>query len=253
MIKRILFKLLGAEQYLRFVSRIFFLSLDSGLLRGKPAFYNHYFVKRFVPAGGTVIDIGANVGYYSVLLARAVGPKGKVLSVEPVQLFRNVLERNCRLFTQVTVLPYALGEESGKQVTMGIPGGHKVFRHGLTRVMEENDSSQVLFSATMKTPAEVFGSLDRLDFIKCDVEGYEIHILPLMMDLIGRFKPVIQIETGGENRKKIVSLLRNTGYVCYWVEREKLRAWDLQGEGPDADLVFIPADKPDLADRINNN
>jgi FkbM family methyltransferase len=250
MIKRILFKILGAEFYLRFVSRMFFLSFDLGTLKGKPEFFNHYFISKLISKDDVVIDIGANVGYYSVLFARLTGTSGKVLSVEPVELFRNVLKHNCRKFKQVKILPFALGEESGKQIKMGIPAGHKVFRHGLTRVLKEDAPASVSFQATMKTPSELFGGLEKLNFIKCDVEGYEVHILPAMLDLISKFLPVIQIETGGENRSIIFKMLQKSGYLCYYVNGDKLRICGQAGEGPDSDLIFIHSAKKSVFNHL---
>src|SRR5215831_12691544 len=56
------------------------------------------------------IDVGANIGYYSLLLARLVGPNGRVISFEPTSRFRGELEKNVRanVFKNVTVEALAL-------------------------------------------------------------------------------------------------------------------------------------------------
>ncbi len=241
MIKRILFRLLGPEKYLRFVSRMFFFLLKNGFLRNKPEFFNHYMVSKLIREGDHVIDIGANLGYYTVLIAEKAGGGGKVFAVEPVELFRNVLTRNCNGFRSVEILPYALGEMDGKQISMRIPSGHKNFRHGLTHVSEEkvSENEDITFKAIMKHPGGLFGKLARLDYVKCDVEGYEIHILPLMKEIFMNFKPTVQLETGGGNRKKMLAFFKEMGYKVYLTGRDHLYAaveMEMLHEG---DLIFI--------------
>lgn len=243
-IKRILFSLLGIEGYLRFVSRIFLSLYFSGILRVKEKFGFHYFVKKLIRKGDTVIDIGGNLGYYTVSFARLTGRGGKVLSVEPVTLFRKVLERNIkryRLGEIVTVLPFALGKENNARIQMGVPSGSKHFRHGLTRVVEGNTdaTNDFIFEETMMRPDSLFGDLDRIDYIKCDVEGYEIHILPEMISVLQKHQPLIQIETDGENREKIIDLLNSLGYTPHYVQKGKIHRYTGNESFHTGDLLFI--------------
>ena len=199
MIKRLLFKLLGPASYLRVVSKTFFFALNGGWLRRQAAFYNHYMIEKLIRESDHIIDIGANLGYYTILFSDHAGEAGKVWAVEPVELFRNVLKKNLGSRGNVEIVPFALGEEEGKEVEMGIPSGHRNFRHGLTHVLakgEEQDATAT-FKATMRNPGLLFGNIQKLDFIKCDVEGYEVHILPLMRSLFEKFHPILQLETGG--------------------------------------------------------
>ncbi len=244
MIKRILYKLLGPAAYLRVVSRTFFFALSGGWLRNQPAFYNHYMIEKLIREGDHVIDIGANLGYYTVLFADHCGEKGKVWAVEPVELFRKVLQRNLGQRAHVVILPFALGDQDGLEIEMGIPSGHKNFRHGLTHVLEkgEKEASTMIFRATMRHPMNLFTSIERLDYIKCDVEGYEVNILPLMRPLFEKFHPILQLETGGENRKIMLDMFTGLGYEVYAAGAEKLERLEgaaiLRHEG---DLLFIPS------------
>ena len=83
-IKRRLFKWLGRERYLYLVSRLFFLAYRLGALRRDPEYECHYFVRNLIRPGNWVFDIGANLGYYSVLFSDLTGPYGKVFSVEQI-------------------------------------------------------------------------------------------------------------------------------------------------------------------------
>ena len=72
--------------------------------------------------------------------------------------------------------------------------------------MEAGAEADVEFTAEMRRGSELFGHLTRIDFIKCDVEGYEVVIMEEMRPLLERFRPTVLIETGGENRDRIVAL-----------------------------------------------
>jgi len=243
LIKKALFSVLGVKNYLKLVSSGFFIALNNNMLRNKPEFDFHYFVQKLVKKGDTVLDIGANVGYYSKLFAKYTGKEGKVISVEPVKLFRIILERNTRNYTNVEILPYALGEDEGKKIRMGIPGGSPHFRHGLTQVIDDKTSVQYEFEAEMRHPATLFQSFKKCDYIKCDIEGYETHVMPLMREFIEKHQPLIQIETTGEKRHEIVALMKQMHMNGYSLKGEKLFPL---GENIDAafgDLLFVPASR----------
>ena len=242
LLQRLLFKLLGPARYLQWTSRAFFVAYDRGRLRTDPTYYAHYYVPNLVRPGDTVIDIGANLGYYSVLLARLVGERGRVYSVEPVPLFREVLRRNTAKFSQVEILPYALGSSRG-QVRLGTPVSAGKFRHGLTHVIADEapgaDFSHT-FEAEMRVPAELFGALQRLDFIKMDVEGYEKIILPELLPLIRRYRPVLQIETPANDRPHIFQLLQGEAYAIFYVAADGLRPVSEPEQPTGGDLIYLP-------------
>lgn len=73
-------------------------------------------------------------------------------------------------------------------------GGY--FGTGQNFVMEAGAEADVEFTAEMRRGSELFGHLTRIDFIKCDVEGYEVVIMEEMRPLLERFRPTVLIETG---------------------------------------------------------
>lgn len=243
-----LYKLLGVKNYLIVVSRLFFISYGAGLLKKNKTFDCHYFIKKLIREGDHVIDIGANLGYYSRLFAKLVGPKGKVYSVEPVTLFRSILKINTSRFKNTTIIPYALGTEDNKSVVMGIPKSNKYLRHGLTRVLNtnENEPFEFTFEEKMFSPATLFGKLERCDYIKCDVEGYEIHIIPQLEFLLKPFHPIIQIEIEPANRKSINDFLSSLSYSAFHLKDELLFAVGEDFEAIESDLFFVPTNKMEL-------
>ena len=216
LLHRILYRLLPLEGYLRAVSSLFFLWHRLGLGRRSEALEYVYHLPRLVRAGDVCIDIGANLGYYARTLARLAGPEGRVYAVEPVAPVRKVLSRNLRRCVNTEIIPYALGGED-RTVVLANDSARETGYLGTGRnfVKESGGRSDVEFVAEMRRGSGLFGGLERLDFIKCDGEGYELHILREMRTVLERHRPTVLIETGGENRPAVVRLFGELGYRGY--------------------------------------
>lgn len=217
---RILYRTLPLEGYLRAVSRLFFLWQRLGLGRRAPETEYVYHLPQLVRAGDTCIDIGANLGYYARTISRLAGPAGRVYAVEPVAPIRKVLSRNLRRCGNTEILPFALGAAVGP-VRMGNDSAREngYFGTGRNFVNEGGGRSDVEFTAEMRRGSELFARLPRLDFIKCDIEGYEAVVMEEMRPLLERFRPTVLIETGGENRPQIVALFTTLGYAGFTLDR----------------------------------
>ena len=219
-IHKILYRTLPLEGYLRAVSRLFFLWQRLGIGREAPATEYVYHLPKLVRAGDTCIDIGANLGYYARTISRLAGPAGKVYAVEPVAPIRKVLSRNLRRCANTEILPYALGTES-KPIVMANDSARETgyFGTGQNFVNDAGGRADVEFTAQMRRGSELFGKLERLDFIKCDIEGYEVIVMREMRPLLERHRPTVLIETGGENSPQIVALFTELGYTGYTLDR----------------------------------
>ena len=241
---RILYRTLPLEGYPRAVSRLFFLWQRLGLGRRAPETEYVYHLPQLVRAGDTCIDIGANLGYYARTISRLAGPAGRVYAVEPVAPIRKVLSRNLRRCGNTEILPFALGAAAGP-VRMGNDSAREngYFGTGRNFVNEGGGRSDVEFTAEMRRGSELFARLPRLDFIKCDIEGYEAVVMEEMRPLLERFRPTVLIETGGENRPRIVRLFTRLGYAGYTLDRG--REIPLS-PGSTKDIIFRPgAERPE--------
>ncbi len=242
-IKAWLLRLLGQQAYLQLTSFLFFLVFRIGLLRSKPAYYTHYLVAKLIKNGTVIIDIGANLGYYSVLFARKTGTTGKVFSVEPIELYRNVLKKNIAKFENVLVMPFALGEHEGF-IKMGNPSSD-LHRHGLMRVLSEEEAEKAQYEVPLKHPLHLFGKIGPIHYIKCDIEGYEVPVIPAMQPLIEYHRPLLQIETEGANKMVIVELLKNMNYSLYYAGAKLLIPYKDITKTLPGDLIAIPTEKLD--------
>ncbi|ALD21900.1 hypothetical protein AM218_12655 [Hymenobacter sp. DG25A] len=213
-LRKLLVQALGFERYIRLVSRVYLRLVGAGW--GKQKYPELFFLSKIVQPGFVCVDIGANLGYYSVALSRLVGPQGRVLAVEPIPLFQQIWQDNVRLsgYDNLTLLPYALGGENAT-VQMGTPERDGLLHHGMTKVAASNTQEQYArtYEVPMRVPDELFADLPRLDFVKCDVEGFEYEVFRHMQHTLRRFRPLIQTELNGlENRRQVTALLETLGY-----------------------------------------
>lgn len=218
-LRKVLFKTLGAKKYLEYISRVYIRRIEKGKYKEK--YPELHFLKQFIRPDFYCVDIGANLGYYSYFLAK-YAHQGKVWGVEPVPLFANVLKKNCS-FSNFIHVPYALGAEN-MHITMHTPVVNGVFRHGLTKVDTSNTQVQdprYTYHVEMKTPDELFQNLPRLDFVKCDIEGYEYVVFQNFIQTIKKHLPILQIEIQSQSREKMYALLNPIGYIPHKLEQEK--------------------------------
>lgn len=242
-INKILYKSLSQQNYLKFLNSSFLTLYKTGMLKNNPSYRYHYFAKNLVSTGDTVIDLGANLGYYSNLLQQWIGPTGKLYSVEPVIPFNEILQWRLKDKKHVTILPYALGTEE-KDITLVIPKNLSYLSTGLPNVYDSNshgnlDEYGFKFEAKMKKGSELFKDLERLDFVKCDIEGYEEYVFPEMKPVFEKHKPIIQVETWGTHKKIVEDFLQGIGYEQFHLLNGKLVP-TLDGHDPAVvDFIFI--------------
>ena len=134
------------------------------------------FIRSRLRPGDTFVDVGANVGFFSLTASRIVGPTGRVISVEPnpstfARLSRTVAENS---IPNITMCNLGLGDSSA---TLSL----------YTGIAEDNDTASMLPYADggkavtvevlpLDLLAEQLG-LERIDYIKIDVDGFEHKVL----------------------------------------------------------------------------
>ncbi|HYE27050.1 MAG TPA: FkbM family methyltransferase [Allosphingosinicella sp.] len=153
------------------------------------------FVARTVGPRSVVADIGANVGYYTMLLADLVGPSGKVFAVEPnpdsVELLRRSVLLN-GFAGRTEIVEGAAGDAAGKATLWtqdSTPGGSSVIKPpgGIGNADAARAVPVVALDLLMAEES-------RLDFVKIDAEGSEERIIAGMRGLIQRHRPKIVLE-----------------------------------------------------------
>jgi FkbM family methyltransferase len=138
-------------------------------------------VQRLAARGGTVVDAGANWGYFSLLAAAAVGERGCVIALEPDPRHFERLARNIAMnrFTQVTLLQVAAGARDGIVTLAGYALDAE--NRGVSRIAASPGGAQA-FDVRCTTIDVATASCDRVDAVKIDVEGAEMDVLEGMRD-----------------------------------------------------------------------
>jgi FkbM family methyltransferase len=179
--------------------------------------------------GMNAIDVGANIGYFTLLMARAVGEMGRVLAVEAGPETFQILRANIELgrCTNVESLPVAAGCEPGMVSITSNP-----FNHGGSTALRAVDGWR-------STPVQAVALDDVLDpgvpvdVIKIDIEGMDHVAVQGLSRTIERWKPVILVEfnpgwldTRGDRPKEILRDYRDRGYLVQLLGEDALRFRD---------------------------
>jgi FkbM family methyltransferase len=179
--------------------------------------------------GEVVLDIGANVGLWSLILSKAVGANGKVFAFEPTQITYNTLTENVALnsLTNVVTLPYALSNHNGQvRLYHDVDASRNSF--GETRLTNVASAYEEVSTRTLDSLiAELH--LEALDFVKIDVEGAEPLVFEGARNTLARFRPTILFEVSpkalaalGFRCESPLEILSDLSYRFYELDSGKL-------------------------------
>jgi len=239
-IKFLLQKTLGYERYL-FVFALFTIRR---LRSGKHEREFAHFLD-LVPDEGAILDIGANVGVMTTLLAMK-RRKATVFAFEPVpenmRALKRVIARHG--LKNVQVFETALGNENG-HIEIVRPVVNRIKMQGLSHVVSENDNSEwnrgEKFSVTIRRldDMDVLREVPEINAIKLDVENFEYYVLLGARELILKHKPVIYCELWANGmRARCIGLLAELGYIAWVQDGEKLQHFNGQDV---TNFIFIPS------------
>ncbi len=155
------------------------------------------FMARYVKPGMVVADVGANYGYYSVLLADLVGGEGHLYAVEPNPQAALWLRRSLSLNGfdgNVTVCEAAAGGEDSGVIRLLVPNDEPKN----ATIVPQGERFQAGDAALHEVPCRSLDSItrahDRVDFVKIDAEGAEEAIFGGMAGLLERHRPAVVLE-----------------------------------------------------------
>jgi len=155
---------------------------------------NIEFLKKNLHRGDTFIDIGANVGNFTLLASKLIGKEGKVYAFEPVEIVANRLALNLKInkLQNVTLVRKAVYNKT-TELDFYIARKENL---GMSSIKRHDTESGII----QKIPAikldDYFDqrSLEDVRLVKIDIEGAELYALEGMKNIINKFKPVIMIE-----------------------------------------------------------
>jgi FkbM family methyltransferase len=222
LIQLLLQRILGFENYLYFLS--IFKVYTSKYNKMDEEF--HFFLS-LLNENSVVLDIGANVGVTTILLANKL-KSGFVYSFEPVSVNYHAMERAVSMFKvkNVKLFNTALGNKI-EDAKMRMPICKSVKMPGYSHVIEQDNidlGKSLIFDVEIKVLDCIKEIADsKIDAMKIDVEGYERFVIEGSMNLIRKNRPIIYCElTNAENKLELIKTFKYLNYRIFVFENNKL-------------------------------
>lgn len=150
-----------------------------------------------VQPGMVVLDVGAHVGWFTMLLGKRVGQKGRVIAFEPVACYRRELQRHLAqndLQARTTVMPFGLSDQDGER----------------TAVLDDSTATLHWTGGSVPRGREVVAvrrlddvvvelGLPRIDLVRLDLDGHELKALRGAQNVIMRDRPLLSISFAQQN------------------------------------------------------
>ena len=179
------------------------------------------FMMETVKPGDTVVDIGANIGYFTLLLSSLVGPTGRVIAIEAAPATAALLRENIALnrCNNVDVREVAVTEQPGTLKLF-----HSKYADGNTghQTLIEGRGSDVFDLVKADTLLAVLGAdAARASFIKIDIEGAELPVLNEIVANRSRFAQRLTVVSEiDESHMAIVDAFRAAGFAASYIEND---------------------------------
>lgn len=217
---RVLCSILGGRKFFAIADDVGFST--HMLFDGYWEFWLSLCFARHIKDGDTVIDVGANLGYYTVIAAELVGHRGRVVAIEPnphvYGFMRDTVNVN-GFASRVTPVNAALGAKTkDASVPFFVPTGEPKNGRFLMPGEQASDLSASGDVFAVQSLETVPIDTDRVDFIKIDVEGAELAVLESLAPVIERFRPKVVCEVNfarGYGYHDVVRLLGSQGSLCH--------------------------------------
>lgn len=157
-----------------------------------------------VKKNDTVIDFGAGIGDFSLLASKRVGPRGRVIALEPIGENFELLLSNMQRNRCTNIVPINLGVSEE-------PGQKEIIFWGRKYIIKTDTLENIFAKEKIK---------EKIDFIKMDIEGFETEVIQKSMAII-KEASAISIELH-RTKEVIDRMLRPYGFVFHRLKRRRL-------------------------------
>jgi FkbM family methyltransferase len=211
------------------------------------------FLKTIRP-GWTIIDIGANLGYFTNLFQTLVGTNGQVHAFEPVpSTFKQLQSSLPKGSNHCTLYNFGTAKEAAEvifHIPMNDHGQATMYPHDC-KTWKSREIEEVLCSVIKLDEFLPISSLTKIDFIKIDVEGAELPSLQGAESILSKHKPLLFVEvckawmkSFGYNIKELEAFLRSLSYNKFEVVGRNLLIIDsmesfLKSKGEEDSFNFL--------------
>ena len=186
-------------------------------------------LRRILPADALIIDIGSNFGYYAIYLTNALGPKARAIAFEPLPDNFARLSRNIELnglSARVTAVRMGLSNRPGTacmKMRSGNSGSAQIRTDGSGDVTIELATLDMLWD-------DLVGHDATADFVKIDVEGFEVATLTGARAILEKSHPIVLLEVdpprlaeAGSSAGELQRFFDSLGYRYFIAQRQILK------------------------------
>jgi FkbM family methyltransferase len=205
------------------------LAIARNIMLGRYELSETEFVKNEIRAGDLVIDVGANIGYYTLLFGMLVAPHGRVVAFEPVPFLWDALTKSVqenRLQGICETYRAALSD-SDEDSILRFP--EYTVNFGGAFLVKDGSSTPpggIDVRAETRTLDSYLDHSESCAFIKIDVEGAEPAVLRGAVHVLARDRPTIMCElhnaqlarVGGSDANQLIDWMSERGYACRTIE-----------------------------------
>jgi len=186
------------------------------------------FVKEKIKKGDVILDVGANIGYYTISCAKIVGNTGKIFSFEPEPENFKLLEKNVKVnhYDNVVLNNVAVSDKNGT-VNLYL----SKIRGGMHRIYPSHFCTEDYVKTNLICLDDYFSTnplREKISFVKIDVEGSELGVLKGMKTILPNKRLIILLEfvpgclkEFGSDPKDVIELLRSYNFQFYYTLEEK--------------------------------
>jgi FkbM family methyltransferase len=203
---------------------------DKGISRtlwlfGQRELDHKWILENSLDKGSTVLDIGANIGYYLLMEDQLIGEKGRIIAVEPVASNLKLLKKNTKQASaeDIVILEGAVSNISGPRTFYLARESNLNTFH--KHVLESRGNLTAEVVVPTYTLEQLVSRYGEFDYLRMDIEGHEVEVLEGVAKLYGKVKkmPKIIFETHprtyheGHAIAPILEQLYNLGYCAEYV------------------------------------
>jgi FkbM family methyltransferase len=209
------------------------------------------FLRTLVKPGWVCVDVGGCFGWYTVLLSQLIGNQGKVFVFEPVPNNAACLRANLQLnkCANVQLNLCALSESVQESIEIYVP------KNGVSGSLKAHATRENCDVIKIKTSTlDIFAeenNLERLDFLKADIEGAEFLLLKGGRNALIKFKPILMLEVQASSTslfkykpKELFHFLSEIEYDAYYVDENSKLVYfpstSFSNPLPDYNFIFKP-------------
>lgn len=198
--------------------------------------------------GDTIIEIGANIGTETVGFADVVGERGRVFAFEPFPANLAKLQATLALrsYPNVTVLPLALGETTGK-VRFVEP---TCDNSGVGQILRTQTTDRPVIEVQCVTLDSLAERIGPASLISMDAEDSERYILEGARAYLRRHHPAVVVEAHKQVRSALYDIIKSLDYLPFALERFGLRSVDLRRE-ESRNWLCLPSACADAIGRVH--